>query len=104
MVEEDNDNDIGSVTHCHCVEVFGSRTITDDYLRRAVDLLAILSIQWKREEEILFWKSKRKLFGRGSWEYFFGRGTSWELFLEVEEVTGKPKDEPARFSQLRSQR
>ena len=35
-----------------CVEEFGSRTITDAYLRRAVDLLAILSIQWKREEEI----------------------------------------------------
>ena len=35
-----------------CVEEFGSRTITEDYLRRAVDLLAILSIQWKREEEI----------------------------------------------------
>ena len=41
------DNDIG-----WCVEEFGSRTITDAYLRRAVDLLAILSIQWKREEEI----------------------------------------------------
>ena len=64
-----------------CVEEFGSRTRTDAYLRRAVDLLAILSIQWKREEEIfLVVETTGTIFleealagnflgsGRGSWE------------------------------------
>ena len=64
-----------------CVEEFGSRTITDDYLRRAVDLLAILSIQWKREEEIFLVVETTGTIcleealsgnflggGRGSWE------------------------------------